>query len=158
VASTPPEAEKVKVLVSAPSFAFPRLSTSRLPLCLSPREAEIELESKKRMVDAHIAPIGFIEVAMTHGPHRHDTRARWQLVVEPTGCQFGGLPARVQRHRISVDYRTLIEHGADRVWGAIRCFDRYGWAGDVRDVQMENGEHGNSIGAAFQSSPMSLST
>jgi hypothetical protein len=48
---------------------------------------------------------------------------------------------------ISVDYRTLIEHGADRVWRAIRCFDRYEWAGDVRDVQIENGEHGNSIGA-----------
>jgi Polyketide cyclase / dehydrase and lipid transport len=48
---------------------------------------------------------------------------------------------------ISVDYRTLIEHGADRVWRAIRCFDRYEWAGDVRNVQMENGEHGNSIGA-----------
>jgi hypothetical protein len=44
-------------------------------------------------------------------------------------------------------HRTVIGQDADRVWEAIRRFDQYEWAGDVRDVRIENGVSADSVSA-----------
>lgn len=44
-------------------------------------------------------------------------------------------------------HRIVIGQDADRLWQVIRRFDRYEWAGDVRDVRIENGVQPDGVGA-----------
>ena len=44
-------------------------------------------------------------------------------------------------------YSTILEHSADSVWAAVRRFDRYEWAGNVREIYIENGMPASTVGA-----------
>jgi hypothetical protein len=44
-------------------------------------------------------------------------------------------------------YSTVFEQSADVVWGTIRAFDHYAWAGTGIDAEMEDGRSGDAVGA-----------
>jgi Polyketide cyclase / dehydrase and lipid transport len=49
--------------------------------------------------------------------------------------------------RAACSQSIVIGRDADRVWQAIRRFDAYEWAGDVRDVRIENDVPADRVGA-----------